>query len=149
MVSLERLRHNFFAAFYLFMAQPGEYKRIALSSENGVQDPQSAQAGDLGQHAVDLQVHLVERLLDVHDVLSCHPHQAAAMAPTSSHSANRARWTEARAQQANRMQILEPLAVGDVSPASGHVLHVLRVDQADIETASLEDLIDRNPVDTR
>jgi hypothetical protein len=43
-------------------------------------------------------------------------------------------------------KVPEPLAVGDVRLASRHVLHVLCVDQVDFEAASLQDLIDRNPV---
>ena len=99
------------------------------------------------EQVVDLQVHLIQRLLDMHDVLSRHLDQAAAMPPESPYSADHPRRTEARSQQTDRVQVLEPLAIGDVRFASWHVLHVLCVDQADLEAASFKYLIDRNPVD--
>ena len=46
------------------------------------------------------------------------------------------------------MQILKPLAIGDVGLPTRYVLHVLCVDQIDFESACFQDLIDRNPVDT-
>src|ERR1700726_3978763 len=47
------------------------------------------------------------------------------------------------------MQILQPLTVGDVGFASGHILHVTRVDQENSETLLLQDLKQGNPVHPR
>ena len=51
-------------------------------------------------------------------------------------------------EQAYRVQILKPLAIGDVGLPTLYVLHVLCVDQIDFESACFQDLIDRNPVVT-
>ena len=56
---------------------------------------------------------------------------------------------ERSAQQTYRMQILQPLTVGNIRFAPRHVLHVARVDQHDSETSRLQDLKKRNPVDSR
>ena len=45
------------------------------------------------------------------------------------------------------MQVLEPLAIEHIALASGHVLDVPRVDQADLEAMLLKDVEERNPVD--
>jgi hypothetical protein len=46
-----------------------------------------------------------------------------------------------------RQQLGEPLRVGHVGLAAGHVLHVPGVDEADLEAAGLENLEHWNPVD--
>ena len=45
------------------------------------------------------------------------------------------------------MQVLEPLALLHITLASGHVLDVAGVDQADLKAAILEDLKQRYPLD--
>jgi hypothetical protein len=46
------------------------------------------------------------------------------------------------------VEVLEPLAIGDIGLPARYVLYVLCVDQIDFESARFQDLIDRNPVDT-
>jgi hypothetical protein len=127
-VSFKRLRHGALAALHTLMAEPSERERVALPCKNRIENAQSAQAGNLGQHAMDLQVHLIQRLLDMHDVLSRHLDQAAAVPPESAYSTDHAWRAEARSEQTDRVQVLEPLAIGDVRFASWHVLHMLCVD---------------------
>src|SRR4029077_11298363 len=47
------------------------------------------------------------------------------------------------------MQILQPLTVGDVRLASGHILYVTRVDQVNSEPLPFQDLKQGNPVHPR
>src|SRR5260370_35614939 len=47
------------------------------------------------------------------------------------------------------MQILQPLAVGNIRFATRHVFHMTRVDQQDRESSLLENLEQRNPIDSR
>jgi hypothetical protein len=81
------------------MAESGEYERVSLPGKNRIENAQPAQTGNFGQDAVDLQVHLIQRLLDMRDVLSGHLGQAAPMTPESAYSADRARRPEAGSQQ--------------------------------------------------
>jgi hypothetical protein len=56
---------------------------------------------------------------------------------------------EAAAEEAVLVQLLEPLGVADVGLPAGHVLHVARVHEDDLEASLLQDLEDRYPVDAR
>src|ERR1700733_388934 len=111
-IPFKRLRHRALAALHAAMAEPGECKRISLPGENRIENAQPAQTGNLGQHAVDLQIHLIQRLLDMHDMFSRHLDQAAAMPPESTHGADHVRRPEAGSQQTDGVQVLKPLAAG-------------------------------------
>jgi len=45
------------------------------------EDLEAANLGDVVQHAMNLKIHLIERLLHMQDVLCSHLDQAAAMPP--------------------------------------------------------------------
>src|ERR1700704_5227457 len=62
---------------------------------------------------------------------------------------DRIRWPEARPQQPDRVQILDPLAVTYVALPSGHTFQIMRIDQIDLEPALLQDLKQRDPVPPR
>ena len=47
------------------------------------------------------------------------------------------------------MEVLKPLAIGYVGFPAGNILYVLRIDEAHLHPAGLEDLIHGNPVHTR
>src|ERR1700722_3565255 len=98
---------------------------------------------------MNLKVHLVQGLLHVQDVLGGHLNQAAAMSPERSYGADESRWPKTGTKQPYRMQVLEPLAIGYVCLPARNVLHVLCVHQIDLESASFQDLVDRNPVHAR
>jgi hypothetical protein len=68
------------------------------------------------------------------------------MSPERSYGADESRWPETGTEQSNRMQVLEPLAIGYVCLPARNVFHVLCVDQIDLESPRFEDLLDRNPV---
>jgi len=55
--------------------------------------------------------------------------------------------SEARAEQAEGVELLDPLAIDEVRLAAGNILHVTGVDEQHVEAARLEDLVERNPVD--
>jgi hypothetical protein len=44
------------------------------------------------------------------------------------------------------MEVLKPLAIGNVGLPAGNILHVLRIDKANIHATGLQDLIHRDPV---
>ena len=104
-------------------------------------------SGDLRQHAVNLQVHLIERFLDVHNVLGGHLDQTAAVTPERADTADCTRRSETGSQKTDGVKILQPLTIGDICLTPRNVLHVRRVDQVDLDPTSLQNLIDRNPED--
>src|ERR1017187_7983266 len=93
---------------------------------------------------MNLKVHLVKGLLHVQDMLGGHLNQAAAMSPERSYGADESRWPETGTEQPNRMQVLEPLAIGYVGLPARNILHVLCVDQIDLESPRFQDLVDRS-----
>ena len=56
--------------------------------------------------------------------------------------------SEAAAQEPEGVELLEPLAVGNVGLATRYAFDVTRVDEQDLEATLLEDLEERDPVDT-
>ncbi len=48
------------------MAKSCEFYRISFAGQNGIQYPHSAQAGDVAQDVVQLEIHLAESLLHMH-----------------------------------------------------------------------------------
>ena len=59
------------------------------------------------------------------------------MAEQRAQSADDLRRPKRGSQQADRVQILQPLAVGDIRLPARYVLHVTRVDEAHLEPARL------------
>src|ERR1700724_4384397 len=45
------------------------------------------------------------------------------------------------------MKLAQPRGIADIGLAPGHVLGVPRVDQNDLKSALLQDLVDRDPID--
>jgi hypothetical protein len=72
--------------------------------------------------------------------------QAAAGSPKRSNGADESRRPGTGAEKANQVQVLEPLAIGDVGLPAWHVLNMLCVDQVDFESARFQNPVNRNPV---
>ena len=56
---------------------------ISFASEDCVQYPEATQSGDVVQDTVNLEIHLIKRLLHVQDLLCRHLDQTAAVSPES------------------------------------------------------------------
>src|SRR5258707_391302 len=82
------------------------------------------------------------------DVLRRHFNEACPVAPQRANRANHSWGTKAGSQQAYGVEILNPLAIGDVALSAWNVLEVMCVDQEDFDAAGLQDLVHRNPVHT-
>ena len=127
--------------------QCGQLLRIAFASEDGVEDGQAGDAGQVADDVVDLQVHLGEGFLEVLDVAAGVTEEIGAMAQEGAKGANLFGRPEAGAQEADGVEVLDPLAVADVGFAAGEVLAMAGVDQTDFQAGSFEDLKARNPID--
>jgi hypothetical protein len=84
--------------------------------------------------------------LHVQDMLCCHLDQAVAVSPKRTNRANESGRPKTGTQQSHRMEVLKPLAIGNVGLPAGNILHVLRIDKAHIHATGLQDLIHRDPV---
>src|SRR4030095_14857346 len=84
-------------------------------------------------------------MLDMH---AGHLNQVFTMPHQRTNFANRLFWAKGCPQQANRMQILKPLAIENVRFAAWNMMHVLGIDQMDLNAPSLEDLKQQDPIET-
>src|SRR3954447_1807375 len=120
---------------------------VTISGQDCVENPKPAQAGDVVQDPMDLQIHLVESFLDVQDMLGRHLNEAASVTPQGPNGADYTRRPETASQQTNRVKILNPLAVGDIRLPARDILHVMSVYQVKIEATAFKYLVHRNPID--
>jgi hypothetical protein len=110
-ITLERFCNGILTALNATVAETCQSQRTPFSGKDCIQDPEAAYAGDVVQNTMNLKVHLVQSLLHVQDVLSCHLNQAGAMSPERSYGTDESGGAEIGTEQANRVQILEPLAI--------------------------------------
>jgi hypothetical protein len=96
---------------------------------------------------VELEVHLLEGLVDMLDVLSAGAQEHGTLAEEASKDNDLVGRAEGAIEQAEGVELLDPLAVEDVSLAARDVLHAAGIDEADLEVAFFEDLEEGDPVD--
>lgn len=128
------------------IAVPGQHVGVPLAGEDRVEDGQAGDPGQVAQDVVELEVHLGERLLHVLGVGGGQLDQAVAMAQEGPHGTDRLRRAEGGPQEANRVEILEPLAVLHVALPARDVLDVAGFHQTDLDAARLQDLEEGDPV---
>jgi len=98
---------------------------------------------------MQLHVHLHQRLLHVLDMRCRVLDDALTVAEQRPQPRDAIAWTEAAAEKAVFVKLLQPLCVVHVGLAARHVLRVPRVHQQHLEAASLKDLEYRDPVHAR
>jgi len=123
--------------------------RVALTRQHSLDNRYSRRPGNIADDVMQLDVHLIERFLHVLNVDRCHLHETLAMSPKGPESTDGLRGAVGGAEKAYRMEVLQPLAIGDVGFAARHVLDMTGVDQAHPEAAVFQDLKERNPENAR
>jgi hypothetical protein len=76
----QRLGDRFLAGFDATIAQAGELDRVSFSVENGFEDCDAAHSRNIADDMMQLQVHLVHRLLHALRIRTRGLHEAVAMA---------------------------------------------------------------------
>lgn len=69
------------------------------------------------------------------------------MSPKRADRTDDIRWSKAPTQQADGVQVLNPLTVRNISFAAWHVSDILGVHQKHFKAVSFENLVERNPID--
>ena len=105
------------------------------------------QPAEIADHVRQLDVHLGERLLHPLDAGAEAAHVIAPLAPIGPCDADLGWRMERIAEQAVGVQLQQPLALLHVALAPGQILRVAGVDQIDLESAGVEDLVQRHPID--
>jgi hypothetical protein len=96
---------------------------------------------------VKLEVHLCEGLVDVLDVLGAVAQEHRPLAEEAPQEGDVSGGAEGAVEQAEGVELLDPLAIEDVGLAAGDVLHAAGVDETDLEAPIFEDLDEGDPVD--
>lgn len=130
------------------MGQRGQTLRLPLAGNEGLQHRPTALPQDVGDHAVELDVGLFQRLLDALNMGRALAHQLLPGAHQASQLAHLLRRHEAAADQSVCLQVREPDRVGHVALAARNGLDVLGVGQHQLEGAGLrQNVPHRLPVD--
>ncbi len=124
----------------------GERAGIALPAEDRPDDRQAGHPGDVADDVGQLQVHLLEGLLHVLNMVGGVGHEHRALAEIAAQHADLVIGPEGGGQQAKGVELLDPLAVEDVGLAARHALQLPRVDESDLEAALAEELEEGDPV---
>ena len=148
-VAHERLGDGLRGGLDPAVAVLGQHLRIPLPRQDRVEDGQARDPGDVADRVVELEIHLGEGLLHVLGVGGRQMNQGVAVPEQGADGADRLRRAEGPPQEADGMEVLEPLAVLDIRLPARDVLDVAGVHQADLNAAGLQDLVQGDPVDAR
>ena len=100
-----------------------------LAGDQGLDDPSTAEAQDVGHHRIELDVGILQRLLDALDVAGAFTHHLLACTQQVAHLLGRLVGHETGPDQSMGHQIGQPCGVVDVGLTARHVLDVRRVSQ--------------------
>ena len=135
-------------SFDPMVLQGREFLGIAFAGEDGLENEQAGDAGEIADDIVNLNIHLSECLVQVSHVIGGVTNEIVTVTKQGAHRANLLGRTEAGSEKTDGVKILEPLTIADVRFAAGDILGVTCVDKADFQTSGFEDLKERDPVNS-
>jgi hypothetical protein len=89
----------------------GKFVYIAFSRHDCVEYGESGRAGYIADHMMQLEIHLVQRLLHVLHVVARQFDQAVPVPQQRAHRAHLRGWAKRCPQQPDGVQVLQPLAI--------------------------------------
>jgi hypothetical protein len=131
------------------ISQGRQFLTLPLPRQDGFNDAQTTDPGDVAQHLVQLHIHLLERLLHVLTLNAARAHQLIAVAQIRAQHAHRIDRAKRGVEQTVTVQTLQPLAVQHITLSPRHILDLSGVDQPHRKTPALQHLKGRNPVNAR
>ena len=120
--------------------------RVAVAGDEVAEDLQPGDADDVADDAPELEVHLDQRLLHPPHVGAGGLDEDLAVAQVGAEGEHGAGGAEAPAQQADAVQLAQPLTILDVALAAGHVFDVAGVDKQDLQAPGFQDVEERDPL---
>jgi hypothetical protein len=116
------------AGFATTVAMGRQPQPVAHCGQHIPHDCQAADAGEVAEHRLQVEIHLGQGLLPPVNAGGSGFHQGLAMAHIAAHHHELAGGTQAGMEQAHTMQLLQPLAVLHVALAPAHVVHLVGID---------------------
>lgn len=138
------------APFAVLVAQLGQDMRITLATQNGPDDRHPRHAADVADDFGQLDVHLLQRLLHVLDVLASITDQHLTLTQVAAQDHNLLGGSERGAEQPITVQPLQPLAVEYIAlGAARRMAGLTRIDQEHFEAPRFQQFKQGYPVDAR
>ena len=125
----------------------GEGTRGALPSDYRAANAHACHPGKITHAMVQVEMHLLQRLLPRRHMLHGHPDPIVPMAEQTAEVAHVLRRPKRRCQQAIRLQLLEPAtseAIRFRTPR--HIVDMARLDEGHLKASGLQNLQEREPV---
>jgi hypothetical protein len=145
-IPLERLDNGVRTGFAAIVSILGSGARVAFSSDYRAEKAQTCHACHITHHVVQVQMHLVQRLVHVLHMFDRHLEQIVSMAEKPAELADVLRRTKRRRQPSIAMQLLEPptsTAIRCRPPRDN--FDMAGIDESDLKAAGFEDLKQRHP----
>src|SRR6266478_9658968 len=121
--------------------------RIAFAPDYGANNRHPGHPREVGDGAMHLYVHVIQRLLHPLDTPRALGHEIGQLAVERAQPGDGLARAERAPQQPAAMEQLEPLAVADVGLPPRDVVQLAGVDEPDLDAPRLEQLVDGDPVD--
>ena len=123
------------------IAVPAEDDGVTFTSKESTKNGQAGGASDVADDVVKLEVHLVKCFLHVLDMCGAVAQEHIPLAGDGAEAADLFSRTERGGEQSVAVQLLEPLAIEDISLFAGDVFDIPGIDQADLDAEMLEDVV--------
>lgn len=147
LIPLQRFGHGVLSGCNAIVTIRSQEFRIAFSRHNGADNTHAGDPGTITHHVVQVEMHVIQRLVPVLNMLDGPLDQIVARAEETAEPAQVLRRTKRRRQPAIRMQLLEPPTIQAIRfRAARDMLDVTSIDQGDRKPAGLEHLKERDPV---
>ena len=146
-IPLQRFGHGVGTGLNPIVPILGEGPRVALPSDKRAENAQACHPGHITHDLVQVESHLIQRLLHRLHRLDGHPDQLCPMAEQPAELAHVLRRPKRRCQQAIRRQLLEPSTVEALRlRAPRHIFDMARIDEGNRKASGLQNLKERDPV---
>ena len=130
------------------MAEGGELGGVALAFEDGFDDGGAAEAVEVAEHMVEVEVHLGEGFLHELDLARGVGDEVGAVAQQGAQGEDVVGGAEAFAKQSGGVELLEPLGVEDIGFFAGDAFDMAGVDEENFDAGGFEDAVAGNPETT-
>jgi hypothetical protein len=146
-LSLQRFGNGVCTGLNTIVPLRGEGTRVALPSDQRAENAHACHPGTIAQDMVQVEMHLIQRLLPMLKMLHGHPDQMVPMAEQTAELATVLRRPKRRCQQAIRMQLLEPATIEAIRfRAPRHIVDLARIAAGHRKASGLQNLKEREPV---
>ena len=146
-VALKRFGDVGFGVAAAVVAKFGELVRIAFTGEDSADDGKAGLAGDIGDDEGEFEVHDLQSLVHMLNMLGAALDEGSAVAGVSSGGASVFIRVEGAAQEAEGMKLLDPLAILNIRFTTGDIFEMVSIDEFDIKAAVIEDFKNGDPID--